>query len=161
LSLRSQRCYPIATDVARIATEYLGYAPSKVRVCSLGVDTDLFAPASTDQHRAARAELRRSLGFGDQDIVAIYTGRFTDDKNPLCLAKAIDLAQREDARFKGLFVGSGSPDYVRSIEDCAGCTVHPFVDVARLPDFYRAADIGVWPKQESTSQLDAAACGLP
>ena len=27
--------------------------------------------------------------------------------------------------------------------------------------FYGAADIGVWPRQESTSQLDAAACGLP
>jgi len=30
-----------------------------------------------------------------------------------------------------------------------------------LAPFYWAADVGVWPKQESTSQLDAAACGLP
>ena len=30
-----------------------------------------------------------------------------------------------------------------------------------LPPYYWAADIGVWPKQESTSQLDAAAAGLP
>jgi glycosyltransferase involved in cell wall biosynthesis len=39
--------------------------------------------------------------------------------------------------------------------------VHPFVSQSRLAEIYNACDIGVWPKQESTSQLDAAACGLP
>jgi glycosyltransferase involved in cell wall biosynthesis len=43
----------------------------------------------------------------------------------------------------------------------AGCVTHPFVPVQELGDFYRAADIGVWPTQESMSMLDAAACGLP
>ena len=31
----------------------------------------------------------------------------------------------------------------------------------QLRDFYCAADIAVWPAQESMSMLDAAACGLP
>jgi glycosyltransferase involved in cell wall biosynthesis len=35
-----------------------------------------------------------------------------------------------------------------------------FVPVNELADYFRAADIGVWPR-ESTSMLDAAACGLP
>ena len=30
-----------------------------------------------------------------------------------------------------------------------------------LAKYYRAVDIGVWPKQESTSVLDATSCGLP
>jgi glycosyltransferase involved in cell wall biosynthesis len=38
---------------------------------------------------------------------------------------------------------------------------HPFIPFYELGDFYRSADIGVWPTQESTSMLDAAACGLP
>ena len=33
--------------------------------------------------------------------------------------------------------------------------------VKELAKFYWAADIGVWPKQESTSQVDAMACRLP
>src|SRR5207244_3569791 len=33
--------------------------------------------------------------------------------------------------------------------------------VQELGNLYRVADIGVWPTQESTSMLDAAACGLP
>jgi glycosyltransferase involved in cell wall biosynthesis len=161
LSRRSELCYPIAPDVERITVEYLGYNASKVRLCPLGVDTDLFVPATTAAQRSERADLRRSLGFGDGDIVAVYTGRFTDGKNPLCLAKAIDEVHREDPRFKGLFVGSGTADYLKSIQACSGCVIHPFVEASKLPGFYRASDIGVWPKQESTSQLDAAACGLP
>ena len=35
------------------------------------------------------------------------------------------------------------------------------VPVRKLGGFFRAADIGVWPTQESTSMLDAAACALP
>jgi len=161
LSLRSERCYPIAPDVERIAVEYLGYTPSKVRICSLGVDTDLFSPATSESSRSARSALRRSLGFAETDIVSIYTGRFTEGKNPLCLAKAVDELHREDPRFKALFVGSGPADYLKAIQGCAGSILHPFVEASRLPDLYRAADVGVWPKQESTSQLDAAACGLP
>ena len=42
-----------------------------------------------------------------------------------------------------------------------GCSICAFVPVDQLPLYYQAADIGVWPKQESTSQMDAAACGLP
>ena len=30
-----------------------------------------------------------------------------------------------------------------------------------LAVYYQIANIGVWPRQESTSQLDAMACGLP
>ncbi len=33
--------------------------------------------------------------------------------------------------------------------------------IQALAPYYRAADIGVWPVQESISMLDAAACGLP
>jgi len=60
-----------------------------------------------------------------------------------------------------LFVGNGLQGNVDAIKECPGCTVHAFVPTKELVSFYRASDVGVWPKQESTSQLDAAACGLP
>ena len=36
-----------------------------------------------------------------------------------------------------------------------------FQEYKNLPKYYRISDIGIWPSQESTSQLDALACGLP
>tara|TARA_B100001248_G_C27072152_1_gene314441 strand:- start:188 stop:577 length:390 start_codon:yes stop_codon:yes gene_type:complete len=40
------------------------------------------------------------------------------------------------------------------------CKILDFVNYKELNKFYNISDIGVWPKQESTSQLDALATGL-
>jgi glycosyltransferase involved in cell wall biosynthesis len=155
------KCYPISTDAAEIAISYYRVPESKVKIQSLGVDTDLFKPCISESLKKERKELRTKLGFVDSDIVCIYTGRFTKDKNPHCLAQALHRLHNIDASYKGLFVGGGTSSDLNFIQSQSGCHVHPFVRVDKLPAFYRAADIGVWPAQESTSQLDAMACGLP
>jgi glycosyltransferase involved in cell wall biosynthesis len=105
---------------------------------------------------------RQSLGYEENDIVCVYTGRFTASKGPELLAEAIAwLQQNGHTEFKGLFVGQGDKTCEQLIASTPGCKIHPFVETDRLPMFYQACNIGVWPLQESTSQLDAAACGLP
>ncbi len=99
------------------------------------------------------------MGFSDEDIVCIYTGRFTEGKDPLCLAKAMDKLLGLNEPFKAIFLGSGPQS--DEIKKMKGCTIHKLVPYHQLPDFYRIADIGIWPKQESTSMIDATACGLP
>ncbi|HLH30338.1 MAG TPA: glycosyltransferase family 4 protein, partial [Terriglobia bacterium] len=61
VSAVSERCYAIAPDVAEIAADYFGYSRKKIRICSLGVDTDLFTPAKTRQQIDERHALRSSL----------------------------------------------------------------------------------------------------
>lgn len=161
LHARSEKCYPISTDAAEIAQKYWGFPTEKICVRSLGTDTELFCPAANGAGLKSRQQLRGQSGFGDSDIVCIYTGRLEEGKDPLCLARAVDHLTAQGGNFRALFVGDGAPAYVNRIKSCRGCVVHPFVPVQDLADLYRACDIGVWPKQESTSQLDAAACGLP
>jgi glycosyltransferase involved in cell wall biosynthesis len=160
-SCLSEKCYAISTDAAEIAVGFFGVEAHKVNICPLGVDTDLFRPASDEASRMARIKLRQKLGFSESDVVCIYTGRFSEDKNPLCMAQAVGSLVKQGEPFRGLFVGEGVQTDVTAIRSCPGCVVHPFVPARELPPFYWAADIGVWPKQESTSQLDAVACGLP
>jgi glycosyltransferase involved in cell wall biosynthesis len=157
----SERCYPIASDVARIAVEEFGYPESKISICPLGVDTDVFFPVQRERDRIQREELRSQLGFAKDDVVCVYSGRFNPAKDPQCLATAVEHLNRETGAVRGLFIGSGTEAEIREISSRDGCATHPFVDSSLLADFYRACDIGVWPRQESTSQLDAAACGLP
>jgi glycosyltransferase involved in cell wall biosynthesis len=159
VSLFTERCYAIAPDCADVATRFFGVPKSKVSVCPLGVDTELFKPMTTEQDRQSRLSLRQRLGFFDSEVVCIYTGRFSEDKNPLLLAKAVAQLVSKSYPYRGLFVGNGMQ--AQAIQSCAGCTTHGFVPVHELGDFYRASDIGVWPTQESLSMLDAAACGLP
>jgi glycosyltransferase involved in cell wall biosynthesis len=156
----SDRCYAISSDAAEIAHKYFGISPEKLEICSLGVDTTAFVPISKNgSGLGIRAETRNALGFSADDVVCIYTGRFSKDKGPLILANAIANLRARGMPFTGLFVGDG--EQAAQIRACPGCVVHAFVPARELPKFYWASDIGVWPKQESTSQLDAAACGLP
>ena len=159
ISLSSEKCYPIGSDVAEIAIRFYGIQPHKIELCSLGVDTDLFRPADADQDMLTRQETRGQLGIPEDALVCVYTGRFSADKNPLCLAQAVDLLASEGVPVWGLFVGSGPQK--EALRGLRQCVVQDFVPAPQLPRLYWAADIGVWPCQESTSQLDAAACGLP
>ena len=153
----AERCYAISPDAADLAVRRLGVQQRKVRLCPLGVDTQLFHPPADDE----RFAFRKELGIREGEILCIYTGRFAPDKGPRILADAIDGLVVAGKPFRGLFVGNGTAAESTEISTKRGCLVRPFVPATQLPLFYGASDIGVWPKQESTSQLDAAACGLP
>ena len=160
VSFTTSRCYPATIDCLEIAVKYYGIPKHKVKLASLGVDTDFFHPTeSTPESNELRSFRRSELGFTDGDIVCIYTGRFTEGKDPLSLAKAIDKLVEMNEPFKAIFLGNGPQS--EEIKKLKGCTIHKLVPYQQLPDFYRIADIGIWPKQESTSMIDATACGLP
>jgi glycosyltransferase involved in cell wall biosynthesis len=157
-----EKCYPLAPDVLHVICKYLGQEKKKCALSSLAVDTENFRPIESEGESQGRESLRKTLGYGESDIVCLYAGRFTEDKGTVILARAINyLHEMGKEKFKGLFVGVGDPNLESAIKRSLGCTIHPFVQAKELVRFYQAADIGVWPKQESTSQLDAVACGLP
>ena len=159
VSLFTTKCYAITSDCADIAVRYFGIPPRKVAISPLGVDTEIFRPMTSHEDHSARALLRQRLGLLESDVVCIYTGRFSQDKNPLLLAKAVSRLASDGRPYCGLFVGNGPQ--AEMIQRIGKCTTHGFVPVNELGNFYRASDIGVWPAQESLSMLDAAACGLP
>jgi glycosyltransferase involved in cell wall biosynthesis len=160
VSMFTSLCFPATIDALDIAVKYYGIPKDKVKLASLGVDTDFFCPApataNTTENREAK---RRALGINSDEILCIYTGRFTEGKNPLCFAQAINKLVERNEPFKALFMGDGPQ--VDAIRKNKGCIVHEFVPYHQLPSFYTIADIGVWPRQESTSMIDAAACGIP
>ncbi|MGF1534207.1 MAG: glycosyltransferase family 4 protein [Bernardetiaceae bacterium] len=158
LSKKINVFYPVAPDVQEVITKYFGVPSTKCTLSSLAVATDIFKVPEGSMVSASREQ----LGFKADEIVCIYTGRFTDTKSPITLARAIDHLQEQGyEQFKGVFVGAGDPSYVQQIREQRGCHVHDFVPSDQLPLWYGMSDIGVWPKEESNSQLDALACGLP
>jgi glycosyltransferase involved in cell wall biosynthesis len=159
ISLFANKCYPTTVDCAEVAVRFFGVQKKKVEICPLGVDLDAFHPVANREDSDERGTLRSQLGFADEEIVCIYTGRFSEAKNPLVLARAIDELSQKGEPYRGLFVGNGIQ--ADAIARQRGCSLHPFVDFEELARYFRAADIGVWPTQESMSMLDAAACGLP
>ena len=158
-SLTIEACYAVTPDCYEVARRFYGVPVSKLKLLSLGADTDTFHPVETADEDESRQALRQHLGYTTDDIVCVYTGRFTNDKNPLVLAQAIDALSRTNRRYKGLFIGDG--EQKPEIVACRNTTVLPFMTHVHLAQHYRAADIGVWPRQESMSMIDAAASGVP
>jgi len=159
VSWATLKYYAISPDCAEVAQRFFGVPRHKLELCPLGVDTEIFHPVSGAEERADRAAWRERLGFQAGEIVCVYSGRFSDDKNPLLLARAIAQLTCAGQPFRGLFIGNGPQG--AEIGRCRGCVTHPFVPIRQLGGLYRACEIGVWPTQESMSMLDASACGLP
>src|SRR5579862_9092201 len=159
VSTRSEKCYAATSDCADVAIRFFGVQAEKVDVAPLGVDTDLLSPISTPEQQQKRASVRERLGVQPNEILYIYTGQFTEAKNPLLLARAVESMRARGAEARALFLGDGQQR--AALMAHGSSIVLPFLPHRELVDYYRAADVGVWPTQESTSMLDAAACGLP
>jgi glycosyltransferase involved in cell wall biosynthesis len=159
VSTRTEKCYAATSDCADVAIRFFGVQPQKVDVAPLGVDTDSLSPVSTRDHEEKRIAMRGRLGVQPDEILFIYTGQFTAAKNPLLLATAVESMRSHGAKVKALFLGDG--EQRAAIAAVPSSVALPFVPHRELVDYYRAAEVGVWPTQESTSMLDAAACGLP
>jgi len=164
LGRKTSRCvskyYPIAKDVSFNLNFFYGIPKSKIKLSSLGVDIDAFSAlrfSSVD-----RKHFRQSVNFDEEDFLCVYTGRLNEDKEPLILAKAVNyLFELGYKGIKAFFVGKGSDIYISNLLSNHNCYVKDFVANKDLPLIYSSSNIGVWPKQESTSRLDAMACGLP
>ena len=159
VSLASEKCYGPTKDCAEIAWRFFGVQRKKVEVIHLGVDTDYFYPINSDILAEERKQLRSQLSFSEDEIVCVYSGKMTEAKNAVILAKAIDRLRSEGYPFRGLFIGNGVQRDMIARHNSS--VVLDFMPYQKLASYYRAADIGVWPTDESTSMLDAAACGIP
>ena len=157
--LRTLTCFSATPDACEIAHKFFGLPKSKIKHLPLGLDTSLFRPGVDEADGQARNALRLELGIAPDELLCIYTGRLTEGKNPYCLAQAIQLLRADGRKFRALFLGEG--EQREAIEAIDGCLLKPFAPYRELPRYYRAADIGVWPRQESISMTDAAACALP
>lgn len=159
VSFLTTKCYAVTSDCAEIAHKYFGVQKVKVEVMHLGVDTKAFRPVISDEDVASRSMVREGLGISEDEIVCIYTGKLSAQKNALIIAQAVNILRARGKSFQGLFIGSG--EEAGNIAAIPGSTVISQIPYRQLAKYYRAADIAVWSGNESISTLDAAACGLP
>jgi glycosyltransferase involved in cell wall biosynthesis len=128
------------------------------------VDNAAFGQAAAAA-RARRTEIRSSWGAGDDDLVALFAGKFIPEKQPQDFARAI--AQLSGEPIVGVFVGEGAlrPE-CESIARETGARVHfdGFRNQTRMAEAYAAADVLVLPSHSETWGLvvnEAMAAGLP
>ena len=119
-----------------------------------GVDPRVFRPADAGERDAARA----TLGFGPDDRVALFVGRFVEKKGVELLRRVAQARPQATFAFAGWGVidpAAWKLPNVRVFSGLAG---------ERLAALYQASDVFVLPSQGEGFPLvvqEALACGLP
>ncbi|OGG15944.1 hypothetical protein A3D78_01205 [Candidatus Gottesmanbacteria bacterium RIFCSPHIGHO2_02_FULL_39_14] len=135
----------------------LNLPKEEVPIIRLGVDTKLFRYLVK-----LRNEIRSTLKIKNGATVIIFTGKITQDKEVHVLVEALEKIPPK--KIVLLLIGGGPPDYLNKIKKIAVKTrlIHlPFVENNKLPGFYSASDIAVWPGDSSIAILEAMSCRLP
>jgi glycosyltransferase involved in cell wall biosynthesis len=134
----------------------------RIDVVPLGVDVKAFVPDSTMRERT-----RNRLGLTATKLVFLYTGKVIQEKGVHLLVEAAAQLRAEGMDVCVLVVGDADDIYRRRLESLASrpgahvdLSVFPSVDQDHLPEWYSAADVGVWPRQESMGVFQAMASGL-
>ncbi|MCX5727498.1 MAG: glycosyltransferase family 4 protein [Nitrospirae bacterium] len=153
-----------STTKEYMETRY-GLPSNRIQVIQLGGDTDAFR-----RNPSCGAQTRSRLGIAPDEVVFIYVGKVIPEKGVHLLAAAARQLVKEcpHEKVRVLVVGGGPSAYRARIEavlQAAGIgeafVWTGLVPNAELPQYYSAANVGVWPCEVTITQWEAMACELP
>jgi glycosyltransferase involved in cell wall biosynthesis len=155
---RVDACLAPSERAAQEADEF-GIPCERIHRIANGVDTNQARPLAAE----ARAALRRKLGIGGE-VVALYVGRLSNEKNPVGLLEAWQQLGPPDGAV--LVVAGDGParEAVGARAAACGSSVRLLGFVTEPLEWYQLADLFVLPSIReglSNSFLEALACGLP
>ncbi len=130
---------------------------------SFGTDTSHFKPDLN-----SKLEFRNRHGIGVDDFVVLYAGKLDVYKGGVFFAKSIkDKIQLIGRNLHFLIIGTLSNDeYGFQVETLLkqsenNIIRYPTQTYFELANFYKSADIAIFPKQCSMSYFEVQSCGLP
>lgn len=135
----------------------------KICVIPLGSDPKIF---KFDNEK--RALIRKKLFISENDLVIINSGKIYPEKGIDLLIRALAPIILKNNSVKLLIIGKGDETFltylkklITGLKISKNVLIEPWVAQDKLPWYYSAADIGVWPGLSSISIVDAASTGLP
>ena len=136
-------------------------SPKRIFLIPLGVDIDFF---KFDNN--VRINIRKKFKIRKNDVVLAFSGTIVRRKGVELLLTALSEIKNENVKL--MIVGSGDIAYVQELKDLAKrlgieskVIFIGFVKKEDVKNYFSAADIGVWPCNNSVSIMEAMACKLP
>jgi glycosyltransferase involved in cell wall biosynthesis len=140
-----------------------GLSESDIDFVPLGVDTDLFIHSTT-----SRLLIRKKYGIQDEDILIITAGRSEPNKNIDILLRSCIPLIKNQRTLKIMIIGSKKGTYYEQLyrividsDVVENILFLEFVEREKLPAYYSAADIGIWPGKPSITIQEAMSTSLP
>ena len=145
------------------AIDYYGVPEKKIEVIYNGIDRKRFSPAA---RKTYRADVRRQLSIGDDQVVILYVSRNYKRKGLHVLIQGLSLINNRPDGLKVVVVGRENPlPYQRlAVQHGVGDNLLFVGEERILEKYYGASDFLVLPTLYdpfSNVCLEALACGLP
>jgi len=158
---RADRIVAVTEETKNFLVKTHKINPQRIFLIPLGVDMDYFK--FDDKIRGA---IRKKYKLKEKDIVLIFSGIIVRRKGIDILLEALSEIKNENIKL--MVVGSGDSNYMQELKNMTkklnieNKTVFTgFVKKDKVKDYFSAADIGVWPGNNSVSIMEAMACKLP
>ena len=125
-----------------LVNEY-GISPEKITVIKNGLNQINYDQVSKEE----KAEIKRRYGFGEHEIILLFSGRIDTCKGINYLMEAFEQACRKNNSLRLVMLGQGSiQDCQKRIQSCFGkVTYTGFLPGETVTEFYKIADIGISP----------------
>jgi phosphatidylinositol alpha-1,6-mannosyltransferase len=145
------------SGVADVVARTYGIAREKIDVVHCGVDVEMFCPAPPPGMLADRPTV-------------LFVGKMVKNKGPLVMAEAVLTLRHKHPNIHAIFIGEGIdvPNMIRErfAEEGAldNLDLPGFVDLDKLPDFYRQAHAFMAPAEYEgfgAVYIEAQGCGCP
>jgi glycosyltransferase involved in cell wall biosynthesis len=158
----------VSPRVSAALASHFHLDPRRVQTIENGVDLALYGDS-----RRARAEVRRRLGLGPDEVVIGHVANFRRNKNHLFLVRGFREAFRDRKDVKLLLVGQGFAGDVENSEPEVTAYIREqgLEDSVKMlgyrsdvPDLLRAMDVFCLVSYKEglpLSVIEAMACGLP
>lgn len=146
--------------------EHYGARPERIFFVPHVIDSGLLE-AESQRLSAHRSELRRGWNLGEENVVFVFVGKFTDTKRPLDFVRAVHEAAKSERAIAGLLVGDGAlrPACERFVQSHnTPISFSGFLNQSQIARAYACADVLVLPSVGETWGIvvnEAMACGLP
>lgn len=117
-------------------------ASDNIHVIPVGLDTGLLRQDYAEQDEQ---ELKRNWGYSDEDIVLLFVGRMTAEKQPVKMIQLFEELYEKDKRYRLLMVGQGEllESVQQEIKNCCleqAVTIHKKVPNDRMWELYRLSE---------------------
>ncbi len=124
-----------------LINEY-GIKPDKITIIKNGLNQINNNQVSKEE----KAEIKRRFGFGEHEIILLFSGRIDPCKGINYLMEAFERAYRKNNSLRLVILGQGSiQDCQKKIQSCFGkVTYTGFLPRETVTEFYKIADIGIF-----------------
>lgn len=141
----------------------LGIPLEQCPFLSFGTDTSIF-----HKDDIQRKKTRVQLGIPNESFVVLYAGKINESKGGMLLAESLkeEYKATDGKQIVFLILANASSDYEQNVLDVLKASdnkviIRPAVPYVDLPEYYKATDLAIFPKQCSLSFYDLQACGVP